>query len=204
MIHIIDYGVGNLVSIRNMILKSGHSAEIVDSEKFIRDSSKLIFPGMGNFDNCMQKFEASGLREAVVNKVFNEKIPVLGICVGLQMMMESSEEGSEKGLGWLKGKTVRFDRARMNESLRIPNVGWLDVKKQKDSALLDGLIEPRFYFAHSFHVQLDNVNDSLLTADYGYQFTAAIERGNILGVQFHPEKSHRYGMKLLGNFSSYY
>lgn len=204
MFVIVDYGVGNLTSIQNMLKKGGTKATISGRQEDIAAAEKLLLPGMGHFDHCMQRFNASGLRPAVEKKVFEEKIPVLGICVGLQMLMESSEEGQEKGLAWLPGKTVRFQPARMEASLKIPHMGWQEVHCGRSSRIWNNLEGSRFYFAHSFYVEPAVESDILLTATYGYRYTVGVERGNILGVQFHPEKSHRFGMQLLQNFATQY
>lgn len=204
MICIVDYGVGNLMSIRNMLKKAGAEALISNRKEDIAQASALLLPGMGHFDHCMQQFNASGLRESVERMVFDKKTPVLGICVGLQMLMASSEEGKEPGLGWIPGETIRFKTDKMATPQRIPNMGWLEVKPGKTSRLLQDLVDPRFYFAHSYHVQNQQSEDTLLLADYGYTFTVGLEKDNILGVQFHPEKSHRFGMQLLKNFAENY
>lgn len=204
MLVIVDYGVGNLSSIQNMFKKGGNQAVISGKLEDIQQASKLLLPGMGHFDNCMEKLNASGLRPAIEQKALVEKIPVLGICVGLQMFMSGSEEGEQPGLGWLQGKTIRFKPDRMNEGNKIPNMGWLDIKIEKESKLMDQLGDSRFYFAHSYHVELEEPKDQLISANYGYSFTAGIERQNLLGVQFHPEKSHRFGMQLLNNFAVFY
>ena len=202
MLVIVDYGVGNLSSIQNMIKKGGNQSIISGDIDTVANASKILLPGMGHFDNCMIKLKASGLLPVIENKVFAEKIPLLGICVGLQMFMHSSEEGSEPGLGWIQGKTVRFYTTRMDTNkFRIPNMGWLEVQTVKFSELFDGLEQSRFYFAHTYHVKVENEIDVLVKADYGYHFTAGIEHGNIYGVQFHPEKSHRFGMQMLKNFA---
>jgi glutamine amidotransferase len=204
MLTIVDYGVGNLTSIQNMLKKGGETSLISSKETDIASASKLLLPGMGHFDNCMQRFNASGLRTTIEKKVFEEKIPLLGICVGLQMFMESSEEGSEPGLAWVAGKTTRFKPDQMDASLKIPHMGWQDVRNNKKSRLWEGLEGSRFYFAHSFYVEPAVADDILLTAGYGYDFTVGIEKDNIVGVQFHPEKSHRFGMQLLQNFANNY
>ncbi|MFM9909066.1 MAG: imidazole glycerol phosphate synthase subunit HisH [Chitinophagaceae bacterium] len=204
MFIILDYGVGNLTSIQNMLKKAGMDAVISSNLHELDLATKLVLPGMGHFDNCMQKLNSSGLRSLVEKKAMVEKIPVLGICVGLQMFMEESEEGAEKGLAWVKGKTIRFQKERMNAIHKIPNMGWLDIQFCKSSLLENQLGDSRFYFAHSFHVSPKDDKSSLIKSTYGYEFTAAIEQENLIGVQFHPEKSHRFGMQLLKNFSFNY
>jgi imidazole glycerol-phosphate synthase subunit HisH len=204
LITIIDYGVGNLTSVQNMFKKAGVNSVISNAADEIEKADKILLPGMGAFDNCMQKFNESGLRELIEKKVLIEKVSVLGICVGLQMMMQSSEEGVLPGLGWIKGKTVAFDTKKMQQEDKVPNMGWLDLTAKKSSALFDDIEDARFYFSHSFHVLPTDKADELFTAFYGYEFTAGIEKDNILGVQFHPEKSHRFGMQLLKNFAVNY
>ena len=201
MIVVFDYGVGNLTSIMKMISKSGNSAVISSKKEDLESASKIILPGMGHFDNCMKKFNQSGMRDLITRRVFEEKLPLLGICVGLQMFFDSSEEGSEKGLGWVRGKVVRFDEKKFDNRLTIPNMGWLDVTPVRKSDVLEGLEGARFYFAHSYHVETENMDSDLISANYGYTFTAGVEQDNLVGVQFHPEKSHRFGMKLLQNFA---
>jgi glutamine amidotransferase len=204
MFVIVDYGVGNLTSIQNMLKKAGTEALISGQPEDISSATKLLLPGMGHFDNCMEKFSSSGLQPLIEQKVFNEKIPVLGICVGLQMFMRSSEEGRLPGLGWIKGDTIRFRIERMQQPHKIPNMGWLEIQTTKNSKLTKDLTDARFYFAHSFHVQLDDTEPELIRASYGYPYTVGIEKNNIIGVQFHPEKSHRFGMQLLKNFAENY
>ena len=132
--------------------------------------------------------------------MLEDKTPLLGICVGLQMLMENSEEGVEPGLGWIAGKTIKFKKDKLGD-LKIPHMGWTNVHIAKDTALTQNLGEQRrFYFVHSYYVQPDDPSDQMLTAHYGYEFTAAVNRENIFGAQFHPEKSHKYGMKILENF----
>jgi len=204
MIVVVDYGVGNLTSIQNMFKKAGFSTLISDNSDDILSAEKLVLPGMGAFDNCMEKLEASGLRKSLEVKALINKVPVLAICVGLQMFMESSEEGNLPGLGWIQGKTVRFNPALMDSSLKIPNMGWLEVLAAKQSPILENLEGSRFYFAHSYHVTPSSKDDILLSASYGYEFAVGLEHDNLIGVQFHPEKSHRFGLQLLKNFGNNY
>lgn len=204
MLVIADFGIGNLRSIQNMLKKIGKESRIVNTKEGIELASKIILPGMGHFDNCMKSFNESGLRSTIEEKVFNEHTPILGICVGLQMFMEGSEEGVLRGLGFIKGHTVRFRDLLMDRQLKVPNMGWLDIHAIKPSRLLKELDDSRFYFAHSFHVKEANPADALAYADYGYRYTVAVERDNIVGVQFHPEKSHKFGLQLLKNFAENY
>jgi imidazole glycerol-phosphate synthase subunit HisH len=202
MLVIVDYGIGNLTSIQKMLKKGGVNSLISGDPEELNRATKILLPGMGHFDNCMKKIRSSGLVAIIEKKIFSDKVPLLGICVGLQMLMEKSEEGQEKGFGWIKGETVRFDPSRMKVSQKIPNMGWLDVLAKKESPIWHDLEHARFYFAHSFYVEPKNPQDILLKANYGYDFTVGIECDNIVGVQFHPEKSHRFGMQLLKNFSN--
>jgi imidazole glycerol-phosphate synthase subunit HisH len=201
VITIVNYGVGNLASIKNMLKKAGFESELATDADSIENASKIILPGIGAFDHCMLEFNKSGLRETVTKKVTVDKTPLLGICVGLQMLMESSEEGTEPGLGWIEGKTVKFKKEKLGD-LKIPHMGWTNVQIAKKTFLTEDLgDQPRFYFVHSYYVQPEHYLDKMLTAFYGYEFTAAINRENIYGAQFHPEKSHKYGMKILENFA---
>jgi glutamine amidotransferase len=201
MIAIVNYGVGNLASVKNMLKKAGYESVLVSDAEAIERATKIILPGIGAFDHCMTEFNNSGLREAVTQKTLKDKTPLLGICVGLQMLMENSEEGVEPGLGWIAGKTVKFKKEKLGD-LKIPHMGWTSVQVAKKTALTEGLgDQPRFYFVHSYYVQPDDKTDEMLTAHYGYEFTAAVNRDNIYGAQFHPEKSHKYGMKILENFA---
>jgi imidazole glycerol-phosphate synthase subunit HisH len=201
MLVIADYGVGNLASVKNMLKKAGFESVLASDAVTIETASKIILPGIGAFDHCMKQFNASGLREAITRKVMEDKTPLLGICVGLQMLMKNSEEGIEPGLGWFAGKTVKFKKEKIGD-LKIPHMGWTNVRLEKKSDLTENLgDQPRFYFVHSYYVQPENKSDELLSANYGYDFTAAISRDNLYGAQFHPEKSHKYGMKILENFA---
>lgn len=205
MITIIDYGVGNLFSILNMLKKTGAEVVISSNPAEISSASKLILPGVGAFDSCVSRLNDSGLIDIINHKVKKEKVPVLGICVGMQMLLEGSEEGQMAGLGWIKGRNVRFNKELLFPQLKIPHMGWSDVNTLNSSRLMANMYEePRFYFVHSFHAILEEKKSELLSAHYGYTFVAAIEQDNILGVQFHPEKSHKFGTRLFENFVNNY
>lgn len=206
MIVIIDYGVGNLTSIKNMIKKAGAEAVISGDPGIIEKASKFILPGIGAFDHGMQHLRNAPYFDILNNRVLNEKVPVLGVCLGVQLFTEGSEEGVLPGLGWIKGKVVKFRLDKMTDSsLKVPHMGWTDVTVQKDSRLFRDMHEdPRFYFVHSYHLLCDDPSDVLVNADYGYNFAAGVERDNIVGTQFHPEKSHKFGLKIYENFLKYY
>ena len=202
MVHIVNYGVGNLASIYNMLKKIGVEAKITQDSAELQSSSRIILPGIGAFDHCMQQFNASGLRPIVEEKALNSNIPVLGVCVGCQMLMEQSEEGKEKGLGWIKGKVVRFNKDKLPAEYKIPHMSWSDVQPTQGQPLYRDLDNPRFYFVHSYHIEAADPTLVTATAEYGYRFVASVGKQNIQGVQFHPEKSHRFGMKIYQNFAN--
>ena len=205
MLTIIDYNTGNLGSIKNMLKRLGIPSLITNDKEAIEQAEKLILPGVGHFDYGMQQLQQTGLIPILNKKVLEEKTPILGICLGVQLLTESSEEGNEKGLGWIKGKTVAFNKTKLAANQKIPSMGWTDVANYSQSKLFQNMYdEPRFYFVHSFHLVLENKSDCMVTAKYGYEFAAGIEHENIVGVQFHPEKSHKYGMKFLENFVNNY
>lgn len=202
MIVILNYGVGNILSIKNMLKKIGHDCLVATSESEVLSASKIILPGVGSFDYGMKKLRSASFFDAFESKARIDKIPVLGICLGAQMLLEESEEGTEKGLGFISGVCRKFDKTRFNTQLPIPNMGWADVRYIKDS-LINSQIKstPRYYFVHSYHMCCDNKEDELAVAEYGYTFTAAINKDNIFGFQFHPEKSHKFGMEILNKFA---
>lgn len=201
MIAIINYGLGNLTSILNMHKRLGIDAVITNDPGELQKADKLILPGVGHFDKGMQNLQQNGLRALLDKMVLQEKKYMLGICLGAQLMTRSSEEGMEKGLGWLPADTIRF-KFDDNSSLKVPHMGWTDLNVRKDSPIWQNLpAEPRFYFVHTYHFKFDDTINVTGSAVYGYDFVCAFQKENILGVQFHPEKSHKYGMKLLENFS---
>jgi glutamine amidotransferase len=202
MIAIVDYGIGNLNSIRNMLDKIGVASLITSSSQEIRRAGKLILPGIGAFDAGMSGLTKSGLIPVLNEKVLNERTPVLGICLGMQLMTRGSEEGALPGLAWIQATTRRFDRAA-DPTLKVPHMGWNIARPAKESALLHQRPEElRFYFTHSYYVSCEDARDPLLTVRHGATtFDAGFEHGNLMGVQFHPEKSHRFGMWFLKNFA---
>lgn len=203
MIAVVDYGMGNLGSIVNMLRKLGADCIITSDTDAIRKADKLILPGVGAFDAAMERINGSGLRRVLDEKAQAQRAPILGICLGMQLLTRSSEEGQLPGLGWIRASTLAFG-GRIDRGLKVPHMGWNLVKVQTPSALTAGLAamdEPRFYFVHSFFVACDDAANSILKTTYGLPFDSAIQEGNIFGVQFHAEKSHRFGMRLLENFA---
>lgn len=201
MIAVINYGLGNLTSIKNMFARLGVEAVITDDRQKIRDASKLLLPGVGHFKKGMSNLHSTGLIELLNTEVNEKGKPILGICLGAQLMTKHSEEGDVDGLGWVDATTVRFDNAKLN-NLPVPHMGWSDIYLQNDSELWTGLApEPRFYFVHAYHFLFEEKNEVTATSKYGYEFACAFKKGNVYGAQFHPEKSHKFGMKVLENFS---
>ena len=204
MITIIDYKTGNLGSIQNILKHIGEKSVITSDKDEIERAKKLILPGVGAFDTGMGNLMKLDLIEVLNKKVLKEKVPVLGICLGMQLFSEKSDEGTLPGLGWIKARTSRFNF--IDTSIyKIPHMGWNFIRQTKPSNLLNNMFpDSRFYFVHSFFFNPDDKSDILATTTYEIEFTSAIERENILGVQFHPEKSHKFGMKLLKNFVDSY
>jgi len=205
MITIVDYGTGNLRSIANMLRHIGVDCVIAGDPGAIARAGKLILPGVGKYDFGMAALNERGLREVLNRRVLEDGVPVLGICLGAQLLTRGSEEGSLPGLGWIAADTRRFDPAATTQKgLRVPHMGWTDTAFRPESRLAQELEDPRFYYVHSYKIVADRAEDELAHADHGGRFAAGVERGNVLGVQFHPEKSHAFGMKLLENFARAY
>tara|TARA_B110001452_G_C15180345_1_gene410008 strand:- start:88 stop:696 length:609 start_codon:yes stop_codon:yes gene_type:complete len=200
MITIVDYGLGNLGSVLNMLKRIGVEGEIKSDLKSIENASKLILPGVGAFDAAMKKLNESNLTSVLKIKALEEKTPIMGICLGMQILMNSSEEGSKAGLGLIDGEVKKFSYD--DSQLKIPHMGWNYVyMSRNDAPLINGLGESKFYFVHSYYVKVKDKTNSLLTTNYGIEFDSGVMKDNIYGFQFHPEKSHKFGMKLFENFA---
>jgi glutamine amidotransferase len=197
MIVIVNYNMGNVGSVYNMIKKIGFESLITSNINEIEKAKKIILPGVGAFDNGIINLKKLGLIEILEYKVFKERVPILGICLGMQLMTKKSEEGELQGLSWIDAETKRF----VSDTYKIPHMGWNYVKIIKNSDLFSSeFSEWRFYFVHSYYVECYNKDDILTTTFYIHDFVSSFQRENIIGVQFHPEKSHKFGMMLLKNF----
>lgn len=202
MIHIVDYGLGNVQAFMNMYKRLGVESVRAKSKEDLVGVEKVILPGVGAFDYAMDLLNASGMREALEHLVLHDRVPVLGICVGMQMLVESSEEGVSAGLGWVKGHVKSFAGHEASAVLPMPHMGWNDVSPTPASPLFKGLEDDaRFYFLHSYYVDCAHHGDVAATAKYGFEFHCSVQNGNVFGVQFHPEKSHHWGAALLKNFA---
>ncbi|MCJ8238701.1 imidazole glycerol phosphate synthase subunit HisH (plasmid) [Rhizobium sp. SSM4.3] len=199
MVTIVDYGVGNIGSILNMIDKVGGRAKATGQLDELLAADKILLPGVGSFDNAMARLSSLGLVDVLKQRA-SEGATVFGICLGMQLLAESSEEGQLKGLGLIPGRVRRFSFDGENRNLRIPHMGWNRVAAAREHALCRRLDEARFYFVHSYYFDCADPADVLLRTSYGNSFASGVNRENIVGVQFHPEKSHRFGMQLLSNF----
>jgi glutamine amidotransferase len=202
MVYIIDYGLGNLGSIQNMIKRVGGESKIIDNPNLLMNPTKIILPGVGAFDTGMKKLNENNWLSVLNNEVLVNKIPVLGICLGMQLMTNSSEEGNLKGLGWIDANVKKFFFD--SNSYKIPHMGWNRVKVAKDSFLFDSTESNKFYFVHSYYVETNNPSDNLLYSNYGNEFVSAFQKDNIIGLQFHPEKSHKFGINLFNKFINQY
>jgi glutamine amidotransferase len=202
MITLIDYGVGNIFAFQNVYKRLDIPTKIAKTQKDLIGAEKLILPGVGSFDYAMAQLNASGMREKLDELVLVDKIPVIGICVGMQMMGNRSDEGTLEGLKWIDAAILKFDEQLIQQRTKLPHMGWNDVSPVKEHPLFVGLEQDAiFYFLHSFYFQCENPLDRVAVSEYGLSFSSAVNKDNIYGIQFHPEKSHQYGEKLLHNFA---
>jgi len=202
VVTIVDYGVGNLASIANMARKAGTACVVSGDPKVLATAERLILPGVGAFDRAMAKLEERGLIPVLTERAMERRVPTLGLCLGMQLFGRGSEEGSRPGLGWIAADNRRFQfSAPATTALKVPHMGWNYIEPAAPAALLERLPpEPRFYFVHSYHLHCDDSADVMCWTTYGYRFASGIHRGNLWGTQFHPEKSHTFGLALLKNF----
>lgn len=201
MVTILDYGMGNLGSVLNMFKKVGAEAKITSDLDEIAKAQKILLPGVGAFDTAMRKIGDLGLKEILDEKILVQKVPLLGICLGMQLLTNGSEEGNLPGLGWIDAQTIKFNFP-VESNLKVPHMGWNVIHIENENLLLKDLgDEPRFYFVHSYYVKANSVSNVLASTYHGLNFHSVIQRDNVFGAQFHPEKSHRFGMKLIENFS---
>lgn len=197
---IVDYGMGNLGSIRNMFRRIGVEPVVATDIRSIESADKLLLPGVGAFDAAMKRINEMGFRNVLDRKAMVERVPVLGICLGMQLLTRCSEEGRIEGLGWIGGSTYRFPSGN---GLKVPHMGWNIAAPVRSSPLTQDLPEEsRFYFVHSYYVSVDDPDNSVLQTTYGVTFDSAVQQANIYGAQFHPEKSHKFGMRILQNFAN--
>lgn len=199
MITIIDYGLGNVGSIKNMFKRIGIQTQITSDHEKINQSNKIILPGVGAFDTAMTELKERDLITVLNKKVIDNKTPLLGICLGMQLLLENSEEGTLPGLGYIKGNSRKFHF--QDSDMKIPHMGWNQINIKKKHSITQGLEKSKFYFVHSYYVEVKEEKERLMTTHYGSDFDSAIIKNNIFGVQFHPEKSHKFGMQLFKNFS---
>lgn len=204
MISIVNYEMGNIGSILNMLKRIGAEANVVTTADEIIKAKKILLPGVGAFDAAMEKIHLKGIKESLDEMALVKKVPVLGICLGMQLLTGSSEEGKQKGLGWIPAETLGFRSRVDTNQIKVPHMGWSSAKSNNLSPLTLGfekVEDLRFYFVHSYFVRCQNPSHVVLKSNYGLEFDSAVQVDNIFGAQFHPEKSHKFGMMLLENFA---
>lgn len=203
MTTIVDYGLGNIGAFTNTYKRIGLTVQVARTAEELARAKRIILPGVGSFDHAMDLLNRSGMRDTLEDLVLNQERPVVGVCVGMQMLADSSEEGSRPGLGWVPGVARHFRSRPANVELPMPHMGWNDVTPRPGEALFADLEQnARFYFLHSFFFDCEQPDDVAATASYGIEFGCAVRRGHVYGVQFHPEKSHHFGATLLKNFAT--
>lgn len=201
MIGIVDYGLGNVRAFENIYRRLGIAAEPVRTAEELGRADRLILPGVGAFDWAMARLEDSGMLGTLNRRVLKDGLPVLGVCVGMQIMADASDEGTSKGLGWIPGRVERFDEALYNQSTHLPHMGWNTIEADTAQPLFSGIEDPQFYFLHSYFFRPKDPSVAISHTQYGMRFASTLRRGNIYATQFHPEKSHGWGITLLKNFS---
>jgi glutamine amidotransferase len=201
MMALVNYGLGNIQAFEHIYSRLNIPVVIASTPRELRSATRIILPGVGSFDWAMKQLNDSGLRECLDDLVLRDKVPVLGVCVGFQMMAKSSEEGVLPGLSWFDAHVRRLDTSMFQQRTHLPHMGWNDVAVVSDAGLFADIENPRFYFLHSYHFVPNNNVQAIATANYGMDFVAAASDRNIYGTQFHPEKSHAWGIGLLRNFA---
>lgn len=203
MIAVINYGSGNIQAIANLYGRLNIPFVIATEPGDLASADRALLPGVGAFDQAMYALEESGMRQALDRFVLEDKKPILGICVGMQLLACQSEEGDARGLGWIDGAVKKFDHANFRQTTHLPHMGWNTIEPTHDSTLFDGVdLRTGYYFLHSYYFSCANDADILATTEYGGRFTSVVQKENIYGVQFHPEKSHQAGIRLLKNFAT--
>jgi glutamine amidotransferase len=202
MITIINYGLGNIKAYEKVYKSLNIDTQFATSSKHLLTATKIILPGVGSFDFAMKQLYKSGMRDTLEKRVLIDQIPVVGICVGMQMLADESEEGSEKGLGWIRGSVRKFDESLIPFKTRLPHMGWNTINPKKDVMIFESIeANSRFYFLHSYYFENQDSSEIICTTEYGITYSSAVNKANIYGIQFHPEKSHSNGVTLLQNFA---
>jgi glutamine amidotransferase len=202
MLTIVSYGLGNVQAFTELYKRNNIQVRVATRPEELEGATRLILPGVGSFDHAMDLLNSSGLRTALERLVITEGIPILGICIGMQILAYGSDEGMGAGLGWIPGRVRLMPRSQLNDGFHLPHMGWNDIESTQSTRLFEGLEpNPRFYFLHSYYFDSEDPSSIAATAAYGIKFACAVAKENIFGVQFHPEKSHHWGVELLKNFA---